>query len=140
MPEDVKQGSADDMLESLLVSAAERAAKREAQEALEKGFVTRQDINLALGTFGEQLEEKIVTSVKDALMPQIEGAIQKAESLGAGSRKSTIATPEEAFENDPVAYLIAKGKQEGADSYTDEEKRVIWGLTYKALGQGLEED
>ncbi len=46
-----------DMLEQLLVMAAEKAAQREAEDALKKGFVTREQINQALTTFGTQLED-----------------------------------------------------------------------------------
>ncbi|SRR6266568_968706 len=139
MADDVTQGSgsADDMLQTLLLSAVDKAAKREAQDALEKGFVTRKDINLALAAFGEDLQTKIVTSVQEMLMPKVEEAVQKATAV-AGDRKSTIATPEDERETDPIAYLLKKGKDVGPDAYDDVDKRLIWGLTYKALGRGLE--
>src|SRR5690348_17981606 len=82
-----------DLLEQLLVVAAEKAAKREAEDALKKGFVTREQINAALTAFGEGLKTDIVTQIQEAVMPQVNQTVQKA--MDAGSRKSTILTPEE---------------------------------------------
>ena len=134
--ENQKPTGQDDLLASLLTSAAEKAAKREAQEALEKGFVTRQDINLALDAFGADLQQKIIDSVTTAIMPQVEDVVKKASV--AGERRSTIATPEEERDNDPVAYLIKKGKELGPESYDEVDKRLIWGITYKGLTEGMQ--
>ena len=128
----------EDLFQTLMVQAAESAAKREAQDALEKGFVTRKDINLALTAFGDQLEQKIVESVKAALLPTVEEAVQKAAP--AGQRKSTIATPEEEREADPVAYILKKGREVGPEGYDDIDKRIIWGLTFESLKRGMEFD
>src|SRR5260221_10767642 len=120
------------MFQTLLVQAAESAAKREAQDALEKGFVTRKDINLALAAFGEKLEERIVTAVQTSLMPQVEEITKKAFANDVG-RKSTILTADEERENDPVAYIIKKGREQGVDAFDDVDKRLIWGVTHAAL-------
>ena len=128
-----------DFLEQLLVMAAEKEAQKAAEDALRKGFVTREQINAALTTFGaqltEQIQQKIVESVTSAIMPQVEEVVKKA----AGTRKSTV-TPEEDFETDPVAFILKKGHESGPESYTDVEKRVIWEVTHKALIQGMEFD
>lgn len=133
MPEDQKPTQApEDLFMSLMVQAAEGAAKREAQDALEKGFVTRKDINLALTAFGEQLEERIIAAVQSSLVPQVEELAKKAADAGAG-RKSTILTPDQERDNDPIAYLIKKGSEQGVDAFDDVDKRLIWGVTHAAL-------
>jgi hypothetical protein len=130
--DDQKNQTPEDMFQTLLVQAAESAAKREAQDALEKGFVTRKDINLALAAFGEQLEEKIVTAVQTALLPQVEELTKKAIGTSA-ERKSTILTEDQERDNDPVAYIVKKGREQGVDAFNDEDKRFIWGMTHAAL-------
>ena len=141
MPEDQDQRNQtpEDLFQTLLVQAAESAAKREAQDALEKGFVTRKDINLALAAFGDQLEQKIVESVKAALIPQVEETVQKAV-IPAGQRKSDVLTPEDEREADPIAYIIKKGRELGPEAFDDVDKRLIWGVTYEALKRGLSLD
>ncbi len=121
-----------DMLEQLLVMAAERAAQREAEDALKKGFVTREQINQALTTFGTQLEERIVAAVQTSLMPQVEELAKKAMNVTDG-RKSTILTSDEERDNDPIAYIIKKGRDLGVDAFDDIDKRLIWGVTHAAL-------
>lgn len=142
MPEDLlpapeNQPIQGDLLEQLLVVAAEKAAKREAEDALKKGFVTREQINAALSAFGEGLKTDIVTQIQEAVMPQVTQTVQKA--MDAGSRKSTILTPEDELEADPVKYILKKGREQGPESYTDEEKRIIWALTYKGLAKGMKD-
>ncbi|SRR6266851_122420 len=121
-----------DMLEQLLVMAAEKAAQREAEDALKKGFVTREQINQALTTFGTQLEERIVAAVQTSLMPQVEELAKKAMNVTDG-RKSTILTSDEERDNDPIAYIIKKGRDLGVDAFDDIDKRLIWGVTHAAL-------
>jgi len=139
MPEDLlppeNQPLHGDLLEQLLVVAAEKAAKQEAQDALRKGFVTREQINSALAAFGESLKTDIVAEIQQAVMPQVNQTVQKA--MDAGTRKSTILTPEDELEADPIKFILKKGKEQGPESYTDDEKRIIWALTYKGLAKGL---
>lgn len=137
MPEDLlppeNEPIQGDLLEQLLVVAAQKAAQREAEDALKKGFVTREQINAALATFGENLTQTIVSQVQEIINPQI-SQIQKAM---AGERKSTVLSPEEQFQDDPIQYILKKGREQGPESYTDEEKRVIWAVTYRGLAKGL---
>ena len=140
LPPETQEGEQKDLLEQLLVVAAEKAAKQEADQALKKGFVTREQINQALATFGEQLstdlEDRIVEKITQALMPQVEQSVKKAAE-GAGIRKGTIVTPEDERDADPVGYLLKKGKELGPEAYDDTDKRIIWGLTHKVLTQGM---
>lgn len=127
-----------DLLEQLLVVAAEKAAKEEADQALKKGFVTREQINGALTAFGAQLKSDIVDEITAQLLPQVQQAVQKTVSESGLSRKAVV-TPEDAFEDDPFAYILKKGKEQGPESFSDDEKRFIWGLTHKALTEGMED-
>lgn len=130
-----------DLLQQLLVVAAEKAAKREADDALKKGFVTREQINAALTAFGENLTNTIEGSVVDKitaqLLPQIQETVKKA-AADAGMRKGTVQTPEDERDADPIAYLIKKGKEQGPDSYTHEDKQLLWGVTHAVLAKGWE--
>jgi hypothetical protein len=128
-----------DLLEQLLVVAAEKAAEKEARDALQKGFVTREQINAALSTFGEQLKTEIVDQVSAQLLPQVQASVQKAINESPLARKATASSPEEEREEDPVAYIIKKGREFGPDAFDDVDKQIIWGLTYKALALGMEE-
>ena len=131
-----------DLLEQLLVVAAEKAAQREAKDALQKGFVTREQINAALTAFGENMTNNIKTTLVDEitaqLLPQIQESVKKAAS-DAGMRKGSVMTPEDERDADPVAYLLKKGKEIGPEAYNDEDKRLIWGLTHAALTDGMSE-
>ena len=127
-----------DLLEQLLVVAAEKAAQREAEDALKKGFVTREQINAALAAFGDNMETSLVDKITAMLLPKIQETVQKA-SADAGIRKGTIATPEDERDADPVAYLLKKGRELGADAYDDIDKRLIWGITHKVMIQGMSE-
>ena|SRR6266487_2901443 len=129
-----QQQDKNDLLQQLLVTAAEKAAEREAEDALKKGFVTREQINAALATFGEQMETSLVEKIAQALMPKVDEAVKKA---AVSDKKSTIETPEDEREADPVAYLLKKGRELGAEAYDDVDKRIIWELTHKGLSQDM---
>src|SRR5271169_6012815 len=104
MPEDfvppTTSNGDPDLLEQLLVIAAEKAATREAESALKKGFVTREQLNAGLNAFGEQLQASIVQQITETLMPQVQESVQKA--YGDNQRKSTVATPEDERDADPI--------------------------------------
>ena len=133
-----------DMLTALLTTASERAAKREAEEALKKGFVTREQINAALGELstnletnisqkvGASLQDLVETAVKNAITVDKNGAVRKGTLLGGQSLDEREA--------DPVAYLIRKGKEQGPESFDEVDKRIIWAMTFKALSTGMIED
>lgn len=127
-----------DLLESLLVVAAEKAAKKEADEALRKGFVTREQINSALSAFADNLENTLVEKITEALGSQVTTTVQKALDA-PGMRKSTILTPEDERDADPVAYILKKGREQGPEAFDDTEKRIIWELTYKGLSKGMKD-
>lgn len=131
-----------DLLEQLLVVAAEKAAQREAKDALQKGFVTREQINAALAAFGENMTTNIKTTIVDEitaqLLPQIQESVKKAAS-DAGMRKGTVLSPEDERDNDPVAYLIKKSKEVGPEGLDDEDKRLIWGITHSVLIAGMDD-
>lgn len=128
-----------DLLEQLLVVAAEKAAEREARDALQKGFVTREQINAALDAFGKQMKTEVVDEITASLLPQVQSSVQKAIAESPLARKAAPATPEEEREVDPVAYVIKKGKELGPEAFDDVDKQLIWGITYKALALGMEE-
>src|SRR5258708_1824893 len=125
-----------DLLESLLVVAAEKAAKQQADDALKKGFITREQLNAALGVFGDTLETNLVEKISAALTPQIDQFVKKGLD-GQAVKKSTIPTPEDERDADPVAYILKKGKDLGPEAYDDVDKRIIWALTYKGLTDGM---
>lgn len=140
LPPDKQDDNKGDILEQLLIVAAEKAAKREADDALKKGFVTREQINAALNTFGENMEASLVEKISEMLMPQIQDAVKKAgdaQAAASGTRKSTIPTPEDERDADPVKYLLKKGREQGPEAYDDVDKRIIWAITYKGLSEGL---
>ncbi len=65
-------------------------------------------------------------------MPQVEELAKKAMNVTDG-RKSTILTSDEERDNDPIAYIIKKGRDLGVDAFDDIDKRLIWGVTHAAL-------
>lgn len=144
MPDDLlpkpEQPVQADLLEQLLVVAAEKAAKKEAQDALTKGFVTRGDINAAFAAFGDSLESRIVDKISDIIMPKVTETVKQTVDSNPGLRKSTVQTPEDELEADPVKFILKKSKEQGPEALTDDEKRVVWGLTFAALAPGLKED
>lgn len=142
MPEDFLPSAqpnepAGDLLEQLLVVAAEKAAKKEAQEALTKGFVTRGDINAALSAFGESLEDRIVSKISDIIMPKVTETVKETVETTPGLRKSTVMTPEDEREADPVKFILKKSRDQGPEALDDDEKRIVWGLTFAALSEGM---
>lgn len=130
---------AGDLLEQLLVVAAEKAAKKEAQDALTKGFVTRGDINAAFAAFGDSLEDRIVAKISDIIMPKVTESVKATVEATPGLRKSTVLTPEDEREANPVQYILKKSREQGPDALDDDEKRIVWGLTFAALSEGMKE-
>jgi hypothetical protein len=134
-----------DYLEQLLTVATEKAAKAEAESALKKGFVSREQINVALTELSTNLESSIVNKINESLSPLVEKAVKNAITIDEKSgqmRKGTLlgGLSLDDREADPVAYLIKKGKEQGPESYDDIEKRIIWEVTKKALAVGMIED
>lgn len=138
-PEPNSEPNQGDLLEQLLVVAAEKAAKKEAHEALTKGFVTRGDINAAFAAFGDSLEDRIVGKISDLLMPKVQAVVKETVDATPNLRKSTVLTPEDERDADPVKFILKKSREQGPESLDDAEKRVVWALTYKVLGKGLED-
>ncbi len=136
-----KQEISGDMLEQLLSVAAERAAKKEADEALKKGFVTREQINAALSQLSDNVEstlsEKLGANLSDLVEKAVKAAITVDEK--GGLRKGTLlgGVSLDEREADPVAYLIKKGKELGPENYDEVDKRILWAVTYKALSTGM---
>lgn len=135
-PADPEPSTQTDLLEQLLVVAAEKAAKQEADNALRKGYVTREQINLALAAFGDGLEDRIVSRIISEMQPKTESIVQKALANDTG-RKSTVPTEEDERDADPIAYILKKGRTLGPESYDDVDKQLIWALTYKGLAQDM---
>lgn len=130
-----------DVLANLLATATERAAKKEAEEALRKGFVTREQINMALNQLSENLEATLADKLGANLSELVEKAVKSAITIDekGGVRKGTLlgGVSLDEREADPVAYLIKKGRELGPEGYDDVDKRIIWAMTYKALSQGM---
>src|SRR5258707_15485036 len=126
-----------DLLESLLVVAAEKAAKQQADDALKKGFITREQLNAALGVFGDTLETNLVEKLATALTPQIDSSVKKGLE-GQAVKKSTIPTQEDERDADPVAYILKKGKKVRPDAYYDGDKRISWAHTDKGMADGVQ--
>src|SRR5260221_10911405 len=126
-----------DLLESLLVVAAEKAAKQRADDALKKGFITREQLNAALGVFGDTLETNLVEKLATALTPQIDSSVKKGLE-GQAVKKSTIPTQENERDADPVAYILKKGNEVGPEAYDDVGKRIICALTYNGMVAGMQ--
>jgi hypothetical protein len=126
-----------DLLEQLLVVAAEKAARQEADSALRKGYVTREQINAALAAFGDGLEDRIVNRIVTEMQPRTEGIVQKALQSDPG-RKSVVQTEADERDADPVAYLLKKGRTLGPEAYDDTDKQIIWALTYAGLSKGMD--
>lgn len=138
-PEQNDQPFQGDLLEQLLVVAAEKAAKTEAETALKKGFVTREQINAALAAFGDGLENRIVDRIIEQLAPKTESIVKKAldSDERLGQRRSTVMTAEDERDADPVAYLLKKGRTLGPEAYDDVDKQLIWALTYEGLAKDM---
>lgn len=136
-----KQEISGDMLEQLLTVASERAAKKEAEEALKKGFVTREQINTALMQLSENVEATLSEKLGANLSELVEKAVKAAITVDekGGLRKGTLlgGVSLDEREADPVAYLIKKGKELGPENYDEVDKRILWALTYKALSTGM---
>lgn len=139
-----QQDISGDMLEQLLAVAAEKAAKREADEALRKGYVTREQINMALGELSENTKQGLIKEISNTLPDMVELAVKKAITVDEkGQRRGTVlgsSTTLDDREADPVSYLLRKGRELGPDSFDDVDKQIIWGLTHKALSTGMMED
>lgn len=131
---------AGDFLEQLLVIAAEKAAKKEAQDALTKGFVTRGDINAAFVAFGDSLENRIVEKISDIIMPKVQESVKQTVESTPGLRKSTVLTPEDEREDNPVDYILKKSREQGPEALDQTEKDLVWGLTKLALSEGMQYD
>src|SRR5258708_27541465 len=114
-----------DLLESLLAVAAEKAAKQQADDALKKGFITREQLNAALGVFGDTLETNLVEKLATALTPQIDSSVKKGLE-GQAVKKSTIPTQEDERHANPGAYLLKKGQGLGPAAYKGRDKRTLW--------------
>lgn len=128
-----------DLLEQLLVVAAEKAARNEADQALKKGFVTREQINMALDAMGQKLETSIVEKITAAIDTQVKTSVESTLETAPGLRKSTVITPEDEREADPVKFILKKSREQGAEALDDDEKRIVWGLTFAALSQGMKD-
>src|SRR5260221_1783893 len=126
-----------DQLESLLVVAAEKAAKQQADDALKKGFITREQLNAAVGVFGDTLETNLVEKLATDLTPQIDSSVKKGLE-GQAVKKSTIPTQEDERDADPVSYILKKGKELGPQAYDDVDKRILWALTYNGIADGMQ--
>jgi hypothetical protein len=131
-----------DMLEQLLTAASEKAAKKQADEALRKGFVSHEDINVALSELSSNLETTVVSKINESLAPLVEQAVKNAITIDEKTgtmRKGTLlgGVSLDDREADPVAYLIKKGKEQGPDAYDETDKRIIWAVTHKALSMGM---
>lgn len=136
-PPDPEPSTQTDLLEQLLVVAAEKAAKQEADNALRKGYVTREQINSALAAFGDGLEDRIVSRILTEMAPRTESIVKKALDSDP-VRKSTVVTETDERDADPVAYLLKKGRTLGPEAYDDVDKQVIWALTYAGLSKGMD--
>jgi hypothetical protein len=133
-----------DMLEQLFTVATEKAAKKEADAALKKGYVTREQINLALGELTGTLENGVVEKMAASLPDMIELAVKKALTVEDknGQRRGTVLGSSPTLDDreaDPVSYLIRKGKELGPESYDSVDKQILWAITYKALAGGMME-
>jgi hypothetical protein len=139
VPQEQPQEPKGDLLEQLLVVAAEKAAQREAEDALKKGFVTREQINNALTAFGEQMKGEIVDEITAKLLPQVQESVKKAASEMGGVRKGTVMTPEDERDENPVSYVIKKSREFGPEALDETDKRIIWAVTHKALTDGMDD-
>lgn len=140
MPDGMETPLQGDLLESLLVVAAEKAAKKEADDALRKGFVTREQINFALSEMGDRLETSIVEKITAAIDGQIATKVQSTLETTPGLRKSTVITPEDEREDNPVQYILKKSREQGPEALDQTEKDIVWGLTKLALSEGMQYD
>jgi hypothetical protein len=131
-----------DMLANLIAVATEKNAKREAEEALKKGFVTREQINTALSQLSDNVENTLSEKLGANLSELVEKAVKAAITVDASTgklRKGTLlgGVSLDEREADPIAYLIKKGKELGPESYDEVDKRILWAVTYKALSSGM---
>jgi hypothetical protein len=152
MPEDIQTQNPpqdDDMLEKLLAGAAQREADKKMKELEEKGVVTKAELSTVLKEFGIQLTETITSAVADQIKkatppeaaqptdPDQQDQGQQVQKAGqqVGQRKGTIQGASDPRSDNPIRYLIQKGR--AGQEFDDLDRALIWGLTEKGFTQGM---
>lgn len=129
----------DDLLETLLAGAAERAAQKQMEEIAHKGTVTKAEFSTALGEFENRLLGRIdeVFAQKATPAESVEPETEQPEQVQkAGSgRRSTVQGTSDPRSDNPVRYLIQKGQK--GEAFDDLDKSLMWELTRKGLSQGM---
>lgn len=134
----------DDLLEKLLAGAAQREADKKMKELESKGVVTKAELSTVLKEFGVQLTETITSAVADQIKkaappetqpPESKGGEGESERIQKGQRKGTIQGSSSPRDDNPIRYLIQKGR--AGQEFDDVDKALIWGLTERGFAQGM---
>jgi hypothetical protein len=104
---------------------AKKAADAAARAEAEANFVSKADLQVALDAFGAQIAKQIGEEVAKAT------PIARPEGAG---RVGEVVEVDERDEN-PVAYLVKKSRTE--EGLSDEDKKLAWELTRRAIMQGM---
>jgi hypothetical protein len=151
MPDDIQTQNPpqdDDLLEKLLAGAAKRETDKKMAELESKGVVTKAELSTVLKEFGTQLTETITSAVVDQIKKaappeaapptdpdQPEGQRQGQQAVQKGQRKGTIQSSSDPRSDNPIRYLIQKGR--AGQEFDDLDRALIWGLTEKGFTQGM---
>lgn len=143
MPDNIQEPQNQDLLEHLLTEAASRAAKQEAEDALRKGYVTREQINMALDTFGAKLEDtmadKLLGTLESMIQNTVKKALENSDLVQKAIRKGTVLSYEEERESDPVSAVLKKARQ-NPESLDQTDKEIAWAITQMGLSTGMSFD
>lgn len=148
MPEDIQTQNPpqdEDLLEKLLAGAAQREADKKMKELESKGVVTKAELSTVLKEFGTQLTETITSAMTEQLTKsmgnrQAPEATEPPEDKGGeavqkGQRKGTIQGAFDPRADNPIRYLIQKGR--AGQEFDDLDRALVWGLTEKGFTQGM---
>ena len=129
----------DDLLETLLAGAAERAAAKATEEKLAKGTVTKSEFGSALSEFEQRLLAKFDAVLGDKLQkaaPAEESEGESEQPVQKAGRKGTLTSTTDPRSENPVRYLVQKGKK--GEAFDDQDKALVWALTLKGFTQGMD--
>lgn len=133
----------DDLLETLLAGAAERAAKKEMDELAKKGTVTKSEFGTALSefetrllaAFDAKLGDRVQKGGKSEQDEEEDEGEPEAKPVQKAGRRATLSAPTDARSDNPVRYLVQKGRKN--EEFDDQDKALIWALTFKGFTQGM---
>jgi len=129
-----------DLLEQLLAGAAQREARKVAEEQLQKGSVTKAEFSSALGEFKQTMLAELAGLLQQkATSPEqtqdTDQEEEEPEPIQKAGRKGTIPPAQDPRDANPLQYLLQKARSGG--DYDETDKQIIWALTVRGLTAGM---